>query len=267
VKENEMQTVTGLQGRVAAITGGTAGIGLGIAEALLAQGASVALMARNADRGARVASELGSADRVLFAAGDATLQTDVEGFIDATVQRFGRIDILVNNAGGASDLQPLVQLSDTEWDHVLKWNLYSTFWATRRALRTMLAAGWGRVINISSIEGKHGKPVFSAYTAAKHAINGMTKSVAREVGTSGITVNAICPGLVITDIIRENGPATAAAMGMTFDEMVTLFAKESAIERPVTVAEVAALAVLLASDVGSGITGAILSVDGGTAQY
>jgi NAD(P)-dependent dehydrogenase (short-subunit alcohol dehydrogenase family) len=183
------------------------------------------------------------------------------------VQRFGRIDILVNNAGGATDLQPLVQLSDTEWDHVLKWNLYSTFWATRRALRTMLAAGWGRVINVSSIEGKHGKPVFSAYTAAKHAINGMTKSVAREVGTSGITVNAICPGLVITDIIRENGPATAAAMGMTFDEMVTLFAKESAIERPVTVAEVAALAVLLASDVGSGITGAILSVDGGTAQY
>jgi NAD(P)-dependent dehydrogenase (short-subunit alcohol dehydrogenase family) len=149
----------------------------------------------------------------------------------------------------------------------MKWNLYSTFWATRRALKSMIPGGWGRVINISSIEGKHGKAVFTAYTAAKHAINGMTKSVAREVGTSGVTVNSICPGLVITDIISQNGPATAESMGMTFDEMVAMFAKESALERPVTVEEVAAMAVLLASDAGSGITGAILNVDGGTAQY
>jgi NAD(P)-dependent dehydrogenase (short-subunit alcohol dehydrogenase family) len=131
----------------------------------------------------------------------------------------------------------------------------------------MIDNGWGRVINISSMEGKHGKPVFTAYTAAKHAINGMTKSVAREVGSAGVTVNAICPGLVITDIIRQNGPATAEAMGMTFDEMVASFASESAIERPVTVEEVAAVAVLLASEAGGGITGAALSVDGGTAQY
>lgn len=258
---------TGLRGRVAAITGGTAGIGLGIARALLAEGASVALMARNAGRAEQAVASLDGAERVVFFAGDAAIQADVEGFVDAALARFGRLDILVNNAGGATDLQPLVDLSDVEWDHVMKWNLYSTFWATRRALKPMLAAGWGRVINISSIEGKHGKPVFSAYTAAKHAINGLTKSVAREVGTGGVTVNAICPGLVITDIIRENGPATAAAMGMSFDDMVALFAKESAVERPVTVEEVAAMAVLLASDVGSGITGAILSVDGGTAQY
>jgi NAD(P)-dependent dehydrogenase (short-subunit alcohol dehydrogenase family) len=258
---------TGLGGRVAAITGGTAGIGLGIARALLAEGASVALMARNPARAEQAVASLDGAGRVVFFAGDAAIQADVEGFVDAALGRFGRLDILVNNAGGATDLQPLVDLSDVEWDHVMKWNLYSTFWATRRALKPMLAAGWGRVINISSIEGKHGKPVFSAYTAAKHAINGLTKSVAREVGTSSVTVNAICPGLVITDIIRENGPATAAAMGMSFDEMVTLFAKESAVERPVTVEEVAAMAVLLASDAGSGITGAILSVDGGTAQY
>ena len=117
------------------------------------------------------------------------------------------------------------------------------------------------------MEGKHGKPVLTAYTTAKHAINGMTKSVAREVGTQGITVNAICPGLVITDIVRDNGPNTAEAMGMTFDEMVDLFSKEAAIERPNTVEEVAAVAVLLASDLGGGITGALMSVDGGTAQY
>ncbi|MGA0840428.1 MAG: SDR family NAD(P)-dependent oxidoreductase [Pseudomonadales bacterium] len=257
----------GLAGRVAAITGGTAGIGLGIAAALLAQGASVALMARSPERGAAAVASLGVKDRAVFVAGDATNQGDVEAFVDAAVARFGRLDILVNNAGGAIDLQPIVELSDEEWDRVMKWNLYSTFWATRRALKVMLPARWGRVINISSVEGKHGKAVFTPYTAAKHAINGFTKSVAREVGTEGVTVNAICPGLVITDIIRSNGPATAATMGMTFDEMVAMFSRDSALQRPVTVEEVAALAVLLASDAGSGITGAIMSVDGGTAQY
>jgi NAD(P)-dependent dehydrogenase (short-subunit alcohol dehydrogenase family) len=256
-----------LAGRVVAITGGSAGIGRAIAQAFLAQGAAIALFARNPDKGARALAELGANDRGLFVAGDAMVQADVEGFVDAVLARFGRLDVLVNNAGGAGDLQPLVDLSDQAFDQAMKWNVYANFWATRRALPTMQAAGWGRVINISSIEGKHGKAVFTAYTAAKHAINGLTKSLAREVGTQGITVNAICPGLVITDIIRENGPATAAAMGMTFDAMIAMFAEESAIKRPNTVEEVAAMALLLASDAGAGITGAILSVDGGTAQY
>jgi 3-hydroxybutyrate dehydrogenase/3-oxoacyl-[acyl-carrier protein] reductase len=149
----------------------------------------------------------------------------------------------------------------------MKWNVYSTFWASRRALNAMIEKQWGRVINISSTEGKMGKPAFIAYSTAKHAVNGMTKSMAKDVGTMGITVNAICPGLVITDIVRDNGPATAEAMGMTFDEMVSVFSEESALKRPTTVEEVAAMAVLLASDAGAGITGATLSVDGGTAQY
>lgn len=256
-----------LEGRIAAITGGTAGIGRGIAEAFLAEGARVALMARNREKAAKVLAELDAGERVLFVAGDAMVQADVEGFVDATREHFGRIDILVNNAGGAGDLKPLVELSDATFDEAMKWNVYSTFWATRRALPAMLDQKWGRVINISSTEGKVGKPVFSAYTTAKHAINGMTKSVAQEVGTAGVTVNAICPGLVITDIVKENGPATAEAMGLTFDEMVDLFAQDSALKRPNTVEEVAAMAVLLASDAGGGITGAILSVDGGTAPY
>lgn len=256
-----------LQGKIAAITGGTAGLGRGIAEAFLAEGASVALMARNPDKAARVLEELGVGERAVFVAGDAMSQGDVEGFIDAAVKAFGRLDILVNNAGGAGDLQPMVNLSDEAFDQAMKWNVYSTFWATRRALKPMLAQQGGRIINISSMEGKHGKPIFTAYTAAKHAINGMTKSLAREVGTEGITVNAICPGLVVTDIIRDNGPAVAATMGMTLDEMIAHFAQESAIKRPNKVEEIAAVAVLLASDAGGGITGAMISVDGGTAQY
>ena len=256
-----------LQGKVAAITGGTAGIGRGIAELYLQEGASVALMARNEEKAKSVLNELGAGERAVFFAGDAMSQADVEGFVDKTVTQFGTVDILVNNAGGAGDLQPLVDLSDQAFDEAMKWNVYSTFWATRRALKTMTAKQSGRVINISSVEGKHGKAVFTAYTAAKHAVIGMTKSVAREVGPLGITVNAICPGLVITDIIKNNGPATAEAMGITFEEMIDTFAQDAAIKRPNTVEEVAAVALLLASQEGGGITGAALSVDGGTAQY
>jgi 3-hydroxybutyrate dehydrogenase/3-oxoacyl-[acyl-carrier protein] reductase len=256
-----------LSGHTAAITGGTAGIGLGIAEAYLAEGANVALMARTQSKGERVLKALGAGDRAIFIAGDVMQQQDVEGFIDSTIDHFGSVDVLVNNAGGAGDLRPMVEMTDESFDQTMKWNVYSTFWASRRALRTMIDRQQGRIINISSVEGKIGKPVFSAYTAAKHAINGMTKSLAQEVGTQNITVNAICPGLIITDIVRENGPATAEAMGMSFDEMVDMFAQDSAIKRPNTVEEVAALAVLLASAAGAGITGALLSVDGGTAPY
>lgn len=256
-----------LAGKIAAITGGTAGMGRGIAEAFLAEGASVALFARNAEKGAKVLAELGAGERAIFVAGDVMQQGDLEGFVDHVAAHFGTLDILVNNAGGAGDLQPLVNLSDHAFDEAMKWNVYSTFWATRRALPGMLAKGWGRVINISSMEGKHGKAVLTAYSAAKHAVNGMTKSLAREVGAAGVTVNAICPGIVITDIIRNNGPATAKAMGLEFEEMIELFAQEAAIKRPNTVEEVAAVAVLLASEAGGGITGQQISVDGGTAQY
>ncbi len=260
-----------LEGKVAAITGGTAGLGRGIAEAFLAEGAKVALFARNPEKGARVIEEIrahrSGPDRAIFIAGDVMQQGDVEGFIDTVIDEFGTLDILVNNAGGAGDLQPMVDLSDEAFDEAMKWNVYSTFWATRRALPEMLKKGDGRVINMSSMEGKHGKPVFTAYTAAKHAVNGLTKSLAREVGEAGVTVNAICPGLVVTDIIKNNGPETAKAMGMEFDEMITMFAQEAAIKRPNTVEEIAAMALLLASPEGAGITGAMLSVDGGTAQY
>lgn len=256
-----------LENKVAAITGGTAGIGRAICEAYLAEGANVTVMARNSDKASKALSEINAGDRLIFIQGDATSQEDVEAFVDKTVESFGSIDILVNNAGGAGDLKPTVELSDEAFDLAMKWNVYSTFWATRRALKIMLANKWGRVVNISSVEGKVGKPVFTAYTAAKHAVNGMTKSIAREVGTEGITVNAICPGLIITDIVKDSGPATAEAMGMTFDEMIDMFASESAIQRPNRVEEVAAVAVLLASEEGAGITGALLSVDGGTAQY
>ena len=255
-----------LDGKIAAITGGTAGIGRAIAEAFLAEGAGVVVSGRNADRGKQVVSELGE-DRAIFHQGDATTKEGIEQTVEAAVEHFGRIDIMVNNAGGAARLAPTVDLYDEDWDLVMKWNLYSTFWGIRAALRHMIPQKYGRIINVSSVEGKHGKPVVTSYCAAKHGINGLTKGVAQEVGTQGITVNSICPGLVLTDIVMSNGPSTAAAMGITFDEMVALYAGDSAIKRPVELKEVAAVAVLLASDAGSGITGSMYSVDGGTAAY
>jgi 3-hydroxybutyrate dehydrogenase len=256
-----------LDGRVAAITGGTAGIGRGIAEAFLAEGASVALNGRNQEKGEKVLSELGVGDRAIFIAGDVMNNAETEAFVDQAKEHFGHLDILVNNAGGAAVLLPTVDMPFDDWAMTFQWNLHSTFVATKRALPGMIEQGWGRIINISSVEGKVGKPVVTAYVSAKHAINGLTKAVAKEVGTTGVTVNALCPGLVITDIVKDNGPNTAAAMGLTFDEMVDLFAQESAIKRPNTVEEVGNAAVMLACDLGAGVTGALISVDGGTSPY
>jgi 3-hydroxybutyrate dehydrogenase/3-oxoacyl-[acyl-carrier protein] reductase len=257
-----------LAGKVAVITGATAGIGKGIAAAFLAEGASVVINGRNAEAGEKALSDLGAGERGLFCAGDVKKQEDIERVITTAVEHFGRIDILVNNAGGATGLgAPVWEMTNEVWDDTILWNLSSTFWATRAALRLMVPQQSGRIINISSVEGKHGKGILAPYVAAKHAINGFTKSVAKEVGTLGITINSICPGLVITDVINREGPKTAEGMGLTLEGLIELFAAESAIKRANTVEEVAAVAVLLASDLAAGITGSTYSVDGGTAAY
>ncbi|HEY3260259.1 MAG TPA: SDR family oxidoreductase [Pseudonocardiaceae bacterium] len=256
-----------LEDRVAAITSGSTGIGKGIAEAFLAEGAKVVINGRNADKGARALKELDAGERGHFIQGDVTIREDVDRLIDGTVEKFGKIDILVNNAGGLIKTAPVKDLSDEDWDYAVRWNLYSAFWATRRALNYMEPQGWGRIINISSVEGKHGKAAIPAYVASKHALSGLTKAVSKEAGTTGVTCNAICPGLVWTDVLVQTGPDSAKAMGITFDQMVDQFAQETALKRITTVEEVAAVAVLLASPVAAGITGAMYNVDGGTAAY
>jgi len=257
-----------LEGKVAAITGGTQGIGFGIAEAFVGAGAKVALMGRTPANGAAAVEKLGGSDHASFFAGDVMQQESIEAFIDDVVTTHGKIDILVNNAGGAQGLgQRLDGLTNEVWFQTMDWNLNSTFFGMRKALQYMLPRKYGRIINISSVEGKHGKAIVTPYVVAKHAVNGLTKAVAKEYGTDGITINAICPGLVVTEIVKRTGPETAAGMGLDLDGLIDLFSAEAAIKRPNTVEEVAAVALLLASDVAAGITGATYSVDGGTAAY
>ena len=256
-----------LSGRVAMVTGGSRGIGRAIAEAFLAEGAKVVITGTNADKGATALKEIDRPGDVHFVRADAKVREDCERAVDETIGHFGKIDILVNNAGGASGNAPVVDLTDEAFDDALKWNLWSTFWCSRRALRPMIDQGFGRIINISSVEGKVGKPGLAIYVTAKHAINGLTKTMAQETGTLGVTVNALCPGVIETDITRAEGPAAAAAMGLTYEQLIDRFAQEAATKRITEVEDVSAVAVLLASDVGAGITGSLISIDGGTSPY
>jgi 3-hydroxybutyrate dehydrogenase/3-oxoacyl-[acyl-carrier protein] reductase len=257
-----------LDKRVAVITGGTRGIGRGIAEAFAAQGAAVVLGGRSPEKGEQALDEMGIGDRAIFVPCDVRRREDVENLIDQAAKRYGSADIMVNNAGGSDRFALLHEMTDEAWQNALDFNLNAAFWGSRRALRYMLERGWGRIINISSVEGKQGnKPAVSHYITNKHAINGLTKAVAYEYGTKGITCNAICPGAIETDTMKELGPQAATGAGITYQQFLDNYAQESAIKRLNTVEEVAAMATLLASEVGGGITGALINVDGGTAQW
>lgn len=260
-----MNTVD-LNDRVAVITGGTRGIGFGLAETFLKAGAKVVINGRSPEKGIAAVAELGAPDRTLFVAGDVTRRADVEALVNGALTRFGRVDILVNNAGGSSGFAPVAQMSIDAWDEAASWILNSAFWATRLALRDMETRGWGRIINISSVEGKQAnKSNCCHYITFKHALNGFTKAVAFEYGAKGITSNAISPGAVETDLMKITGRAAAASQGLTYEQFLGNYAAEASTRRINTVDEISAMAMLLVSEAGLGINGAILPVDGGTA--
>lgn len=257
-----------LEGKVACITGGTRSIGRAMAEAFVAEGAKVVVNGRDAEKGQRCLEEMGAGDDAAFFAGDASEQSTVEGLIDFTIETYGQLDICCLNSGGVKMTAPVAQMTDEEWTLEVDWNLNHVFWGMRRALQHMIPRESGRILVTSSVEGKLGKPGIPGYAATKHAVNGLMKAAAQEVGTLGITVNSILPGLIETDIVRETGPESAIAMGLDgYDALIDLFTQESAIKRPNRVEEVAAVAVLLASDAGRNITGNMFPVDGGTMPY
>ncbi len=257
-----------LDGKVAAITGGTRSIGRGMAEAFLAEGAKVVVNGRNHDKGEQAVAEMGGGDNVAFYAGDASKQTTNEGIVDFAVERYGRLDIMCLNSGGVLNTAPVSMMTDEEWQLEVDWNLNSVFWGMRKALQHMLPRDTGRILVTSSVEGKIAKPGIPGYNATKHAVNGLVKSAAKECGTTGVTINAILPGLIETDIVRETGPQSAEMMGLpNYEAMIELFAQESALKKCNTVEQVAAVAVMLASDAARNFTGCLFPVDGGTMPY
>lgn len=258
-----------LENRLAFITGGGRGIGRAIAFAFAAEGASIAVAARTRAQVDSVAGEIASE----FGVETLALECDVadaenvgRAFAQASEQFGGGPDILVNNAGIA-ETAPFTKTDEAMWQRHLAVNLTGTFRCTRAALPGMIERGWGRVINIASIAGKTGAPYISAYAASKHGVLGLTRSLALEVGANGITVNAICPGYVDTEMTSRGIENIVAKTGKLADAVLAGLKRMSPQNRLVTAEEVAALALLLASEAGRGINGQAINVDGGTVLF
>jgi NAD(P)-dependent dehydrogenase (short-subunit alcohol dehydrogenase family) len=248
-----------LTGKTALITGGGRGIGRAIALMLAQHGARVAVAARTREQVENVAREIG--------AHATALTCDVSDAASVS-QMFADFhpDILVNNAGIAESAT-LPNTTDELWHRHLAINLSGTFYCTRAALPAMLERGWGRVINIASIAAKAGAPYISAYAASKHGVLGLTRSVALEVAARGVTVNAICPGYVETEMVSRGIQQITAKTGRSAEEALDALKKMSPQNRLVTAEEVAALALLLASEDGRGINGQGINIDGGSVLF
>lgn len=248
-----------LNDKLALITGGGRGIGRAIALMFAQHGARIAVAARTRAQVESVAREIG--EKAIAVVCDVANPASVaEMFADLEP------DILVNNAGIAESA-PFVDTSDELWLRHLSINLTGTFYCTRAALPAMLERGWGRIINIASIAAKTGAPYIAAYAASKHGVLGLTRSVALEVATSGVTVNAICPGYVDTEMVERGVERITQCTGRTADEALDALKRMSPQNRLVTAAEVASLALLLASEDGRGINGQGINIDGGSVLF
>jgi len=254
-----------LNSKIALITGGGRGIGRAIALAFAREGARVVVSSRTADQVEAVAKEIGGEAVALVC--DVADPDSVNTLFSRAQQVLGRgPDILVNNAGIAESAT-LVNTDDELWHRHLNTNLSGTFYCTRAALPSMIQKRWGRIINVASIAGKTGAPYISAYAASKHGVLGLTRSVAHEVATVGITANAICPGYVDTEMVSRGIEKITSRTGRSEEEALETLKNMSPQHRLVTVEEVAAIALLLASDEGRGINGQAINVDGGSLMF
>jgi 3-hydroxybutyrate dehydrogenase len=255
-----------LKGKSALVTGSTSGIGLAIARALAAEGADVTINGFGdaaAIEKERAGIEKDFGVKARYSAADMAKPAEIAAMVHDAEQAFGSLDVLVNNAG-IQYVAPIEEFPVEKWDQIIAINLSAAFHAIRAAVPGMKSRKWGRIISTASAHSLVASPFKSAYVSAKHGIAGLTKTVALEVATFGITANCISPGYVWTPLVEKQIPDTMKARGMTEEQVkrdVLLAAQPT--KEFVTVEEVAALAIYLCSDVAKAITGANLSIDGG----
>lgn len=254
----------------AIVTGSTSGIGLGIATAFAKDGMNVMLNGfGDPDEIEAIRSRLASDHgvEVGYHGADMTKPDEIGALFGTAEDTFGTVDVVVNNAG-IQFVAPIEEFPPEKWDAIIAINLSSAFHLIRRAIPAMKSRGWGRVINLCSAHGLVASPFKTAYVAAKHGIVGLTKTVALEVAQNGVTVNAICPGYVLTPLVEKQIPDQAKSRGISEEEVkrdVLLGAQPT--KQFVTNEQIGALAVFLCSDAAASMTGAALPVDGGwTAQ-
>ncbi|MBX3635139.1 MAG: 3-hydroxybutyrate dehydrogenase [Rubrivivax sp.] len=253
-------------GKTALVTGSTSGIGLGIATLLASRGASVMLNGFG-DADAAVAQVRGTGARVSYHGADMGKPSEIEAMVRACEAEFGSCDILINNAG----IQHVANVDEfpvERWDAIIAINLSSAFHTMRLALPGMKQRGWGRVINVASVHGLVASAAKSAYVAAKHGIVGLTKATALETATGGVTVNAICPGWVLTPLVQKQVDARAAKDGVDNEEAKRrLLAEKQPSLRFTTPEQLAELTAFLCSPAADNVTGVAWAMDGGwTAQ-
>ena len=260
------QTTAPLHGRVAIVTGSTSGIGLGIARALASAGADIVLNGLgNPEDIERTRSELAQSANVQVAYNAANLLDGGEaaGLVTSTIAQFGKADILVNNAG-IQHVSPIEDFPPEKFEAILAINLSAPWYLARAVVPAMKARKWGRIISTASAHSLVASPNKSAYVMAKHGIAGMTKTLALETATFGVTVNAISPGYVWTPLVEAQIPDTMKARGLTREQVINdVLLDAQPTKQFVTSAQVASLALYLCRDEAAQITGANLSIDGG----
>jgi NAD(P)-dependent dehydrogenase (short-subunit alcohol dehydrogenase family) len=257
-----------LEGKRALVTGGGRGIGRAIALAFAAEGADVAVAARTESEIESVAADIEGLGKKGFPLKcDVGVPGEIDKVIEETASRLGGIDVLVANAG-MMEHASVTEVTDEMWDTALRVNLSSVFWAVRAAAGPMVARGWGRIIAISSVSGKLGGANRSAYHAAKHGVIGFVRSAALEMAEQGVTVNAICPGFVETQMITDalSDFVRYAGNGLDEDETIEMFRQGIPMKRFLDPAEVASMAAYLASDDARGVTGQAFNISCGSVQ-